>query len=144
MNLNKLIADFTEKKVYGDTNIEISAVVYDSRKVVPDSLFVCIKGYSFDGHSYIEKAIEEGATAIVLQDMPEKCDASVTYIQVEDTREALALLAAAWFDYPARKLTMIGLTGTKGKTTTAHMIKKILEEDGKTVGMIGTIGAYIL
>ena len=143
MNLNKLIADFTEKKVYGDTNIEISAVVYDSRKVVPDSLFVCIKGYSFDGHSYIEKAIEEGATAIVLQDMPEKCDASVTYIQVEDTREALALLAAAWFDYPARKLTMIGLTGTKGKTTTAHMIKKILEEDGKTVGMIGTIGAYI-
>ena len=143
MNLNKLIADFTDAKVIGNENIEIDAVVYDSRKVVANSLFVCIKGYSFDGHSYIEKAIEEGAKAIVVEDLPEFCNENVTYIQVADTREALALLAAAWFDYPAKKLTMIGLTGTKGKTTTAHMIKKILEEAGKKVGMIGTIGAYI-
>ena len=143
MNLNKLIANINNASIYGNQDVDITAVVYDSRNVVPGSLFVCIKGYSFDGHSYIEKAIAEGAKAIVVEDMPVVYDESITFIHVTDTREALAVLAAAWFDYPAKKMTMIGLTGTKGKTTTAHMIKKILEEDGKVVGMIGTIGAYI-
>lgn len=144
MILNKLIKDINDCTIYGNSNIDITSVVYDSRKITPGSLFVCIKGYSFDGHSYIEKAIEDGATAIVVEDMPDKNSSdNSTFIKVKDTREALAQISAAWFEYPARKLTMIGLTGTKGKTTTAHMIKTILEESGKTVGMIGTIGAYI-
>lgn len=143
MMLNNLIQDINDCVVYGKQDIDISSVVYDSRNITQGSLFVCIKGYSFDGHSYIEKAIETGARAIVVEDMPDKYNSDVTFVKVKDTREALAYISAAWFGHPAGKLTVIGLTGTKGKTTTAHMIKKILEEAGNTVGMIGTIGAYI-
>ena len=144
MILNNLIQDINDVVIYGEQNIDITSVTHDSRNITKGSLFICIKGYSFDGHTYIDKAIESGAAAIVVEDMPETYHSErTTFIQVKDTREALALISAAWFDYPARKLTVIGLTGTKGKTTTAHMIKKILEESGNIVGMIGTIGAYI-
>lgn len=144
MILNNLIKDINDRIIYGKQNLDITSVAYDSGRVTQGALFVCIKGYNFDGHSYIEKAIEYGAAAIVVEDMSDKYDSdNITFIKVKDTREALALISAAWFGYPAEKLTMIGLTGTKGKTTTAHMIKKILEESGNTVGMIGTIGAYI-
>lgn len=144
MILNKLIQDINNCTIYGKQNMEITSVVYDSRKVTQGSIFVCIRGYSFDGHSYIEKAIEDGAIAIVVEELPNNYQSlDCTFVEVNDTREALAQISAAWFEYPARKLTMIGLTGTKGKTTTAHMIKTILEESGKTVGMIGTMGAFI-
>lgn len=144
MILSKLIKEINDCVIFGNPNVDITSIAYDSRKISQGSLFVCLKGYHFDGHAYIEKAIEDGALVIVVEDMPAGCHSdTVTYIQVKDTREALAHISAAWFDYPARKLTVIGLTGTKGKTTTAHMIKSILEEMGKTVGMIGTIGAYI-
>ena len=144
MILSKLIKDINGCFVYGHSNLKISSVVYDSRKITSGSLFVCIRGYNFDGHDYIKKAIEDGAVAIVVEELPYHYEQDdVTYIRVNDTREALAQVSAAWFDYPAKKLTVIGLTGTKGKTTTAHMIKSILEEAGHMVGMIGTIGAYI-
>lgn len=144
MILNELIKDIKNCRIYGKQNIDITSVVYDSRKVTQGSIFVCIKGYSFDGHSYIEKAIGDGAIAIVVEELPDRYNfINCTFVEVNDTRETLAQISAAWFGYPARKLTMIGLTGTKGKTTTAHMIKTILEESGKTVGMIGTIGAFI-
>lgn len=143
MILSSLIKNINCEIICGKDDIEITSVVYDSRAVKSGSLFVCIKGYAVDGHTFIDKAIELGAAAIIVEDMPEKALGNTTFIKVSDSREALAKLAAAWFDYPADKLTVIGLTGTKGKTTTAHMIKKILEKSGKTVGMIGTIGAYI-
>lgn len=143
MKLSRLIKDIDCEILHGTDDVEISSVVYDSRAVKNGSLFVCIKGYAVDGHTFINKAIEMGAAAIIVEDALKKIDSKATFIKVSDSREALAKLAAAWFCKPAEKLTVIGLTGTKGKTTTAHMIKKILEKSGKTVGMIGTIGAYI-
>lgn len=145
MKLNELMEQIEYKCLFGTEEAEISSVVYDSRKVEKGSLFVCMKGFRTDGHQYIPKAVELGASAILAQDDvdPSVVGENVTVLQVADTRAALALVAAKWFDYPAKKMTMIGLTGTKGKTTTAHMMKKILEEAGNKVGMIGTLGAYI-
>ena len=126
----------------GDLNAEIASLEYDSRKVGRGGLFVCLTGFRADGHEYIPAALEAGAVALVVErevSVPQ----GVTVIRVTDSRYALALLSAAWFDHPAEKMTVIGLTGTKGKTTTAHMVKSILEAAGHKVGMIGTVGAVI-
>ena len=120
----------------------ITTLVYDSRKVEEDSLFVCIRGTAVDGHSFVAEVVEKGAGVLVVEeevDVP----SCVTVIRVEDTRQALAYLAAAYFDYPADTLKVIGITGTKGKTTTTYMVKSILENAGYRVGLIGTIGAII-
>lgn len=142
MKLSKLIEKLRPIQVMGNTDIDISSVEYNSSKVTKGTLFVCIKGFKVDGHTFIADALEKGATAFIVEDIP-TTPIAATLIQVKDSREALALTAAAWFDHPAEKMTMIGLTGTKGKTTTAFMTKKILEEAGHKVGMIGTVGAYI-
>lgn len=125
-----------------DFDQEITGITSDSREVAAGGMFVCIRGFLADGHEYIDKAVEAGAGAVIVEEMPER-HLDAVMIQVEDSREAMAKIAAAWFGHPADRMVMIGLTGTKGKTTTAHMIKKILEEAGKKTGMIGTIGAYI-
>ena len=142
MKLTKLIENLNPIQIIGDTDQEISSVEYNSAKVIENTLFVCIKGFRIDGHTFLSDALEKKAAAFIVEDLPEE-PVDATLIQVQDSREALALLAAAWFDYPGEKMTIIGLTGTKGKTTTAFMTKKILEEAGYKVGMIGTIGAYI-
>lgn len=142
MKLSKLIEKLHPIQVIGDTDIDISSVEYNSSKVTDGTLFICIKGFQVDGHSFISDALTRGAAAFIVEDMP-ATSMDATIIQVADSREALAFSAAAWFDHPAEKMTMIGLTGTKGKTTTAFMTKKILEEAGHKVGMIGTVGAYI-
>lgn len=142
MKLSTLLSEISCNVISGNPETEITSVAYDSRKVKPGSLFVCIKGFQVDGHAYIPKALEAGAAAILVEDVPsEPIDAAV--VKVENARTALAYLSATWFGHPARKMTMIVLTGTKGKTTTTHMIKKILEASGSKVGMIGTIGAFI-
>lgn len=125
-----------------DFDQEITGITSDSREVAAGGMFVCIRGFLADGHEYIDNAVEAGAGAVIVEEMPER-HLDAVMIQVEDSREAMAKIAAAWFGHPADRMVMIGLTGTKGKTTTAHMIKKILEEAGKKTGMIGTIGAYI-
>ncbi|MDD6193529.1 MAG: UDP-N-acetylmuramoyl-L-alanyl-D-glutamate--2,6-diaminopimelate ligase [Lachnospiraceae bacterium] len=128
--------------VQGDLNRDITALVYDSRKVTEDSVFVCIKGAVSDGHTYAAEVAAKGAAVIVVQDdvdVPE----CVTVVKVVDTRVALAQLSAAYFDYPADTLKVIGITGTKGKTTTTYMVKSILENAGYSVGLIGTIEAII-
>ena len=143
MKLNELMLNVTYEMMKGNMEQEITGVVYDSRKVEPGSLFVCLKGFQADGHQYIGKAVESGATAIIVEDT-DQCEAyDVTFLKVNDSREALANVSAQWFGNPSQSMTMIGLTGTKGKTTTAHMVKRIFEEAGHTVGMIGTLGAYI-
>ena len=145
----------------GDIDVDIEAVEYDSRKVKPNSLFVCMTGFNSDGHGYITRAHDLGAKAVVVERDLAGChealeeraakdgfgDTYVPYnmpvVKVSNTRSALAALAATWFGNPAKKMTIIGLTGTKGKTTTAHMIKSILEAGGNKSGMIGTIGTMI-
>lgn len=140
--LEKLLERLDYTVVQGKTEIEITELVYDSRKVTKGCLFICIKGAVVDGHTFIKEVIEKGAVAILVQEEVEVSE-SVTIVKVEDTRYGLALVSAAWFHYPAEKLRVIGVTGTKGKTTTTYMVKSILENAGYKVGLIGTIEAII-
>ena len=140
--LNKLLERLDFQVVQKDTDIEISELVYDSRKVVPGCLFVCVKGMAVDGHTFVEEVAQKGAAAVVVQEEVEAPE-NLTVIRVQDTRYALALLSCAWFHDPAEKLKVIGITGTKGKTTTTYMVKSILESAGYKTGLIGTIEAVI-
>lgn len=140
--LKKLLERLKYECIQGNTDISISELVYDSRKAAKDDLFVCIKGTVVDGHEFIEEVAAKGVSAVVVQEEV-KAPEGVTVIKVADTRYALAMLSAAFFDYPAETLKVIGITGTKGKTTTTYMVKSILEAAGYKVGLIGTIEAII-
>ncbi|MGN0433315.1 MAG: UDP-N-acetylmuramoyl-L-alanyl-D-glutamate--2,6-diaminopimelate ligase [Bilifractor sp.] len=137
-NLRQLLAGLKYEVIQGSEDREIMGVAYDSRKVEENFLFVCIKGAVSDGHKYASVAAQKGACAIVAEDAVE-VPSSVTVIRVENSRYALALISAEWFDHPAKKLTTIGITGTKGKTTTSYMIQSILNAAGHKCGLIGTI-----
>lgn len=142
MKLEKLLNDIEYELIQGDLNQEVSQIDYDSREVKEDGLFVCISGSMADGHKFIDQVIDKGVkTIVVTKDVDYK--EGITYIKVKDSRLALALLSCAFFNHPSRKLKVIGVTGTKGKTTTTYMLKSILENAGKHVGIIGTIGAMI-
>lgn len=127
---------------YFHAETEVTALVYDSRKIEPGCMFVCIKGAAFDGHRCVQEAAKKGAVAVVVEHDVEKPE-GLAVLRTANTRQALAELSAAWFGYPARRLKTIGITGTKGKTTTAYMVKSILEHAGWKVGLIGTIEAVI-
>lgn len=142
MKLKQLIQDLEYEVIQGNADIEVTELINDSRKASSGSVFVCISGAESDGYHYIEDVISKGATAIIVgKDVVASGD--VTVIKVADTRYALALTAAAYYGYPAKELKIIGITGTKGKTTTTYMIKSILEGVGHKVGLIGTIEAII-
>lgn len=140
MLLQYLIENLTDKVIIGDTNIDINKIEYNSQKIEQNDIFVAIKGYKEDGNDYIKEAVEKGAVCIVTED---NLDASklpnITIVRVQNSRIALSLIASKYYDFPARKLKLIGITGTKGKTTTAYMIRDILNASGKKTGMIGTI-----
>ena len=142
MKLDRLLQKITYTCVQGNTNTEISSVIYDSRKVTDGSLFICIKGAVSDGHRFIPMAIEKGAVALVVEDdvsVPE----NITVIKVENSRKAMAYISAEYFGNPTDKLKVIGITGTKGKTTTTYLVKSILENAGHKCGLIGTIEIII-
>lgn len=126
----------------GSLETEVKELIYDSRKAGPDAVFLCIKGTRTDSHSFIPQVLEAGVRVLVTEHEVEAPE-DVTVLVVKNGREALAKLSAARFGYPAQKMTMIGVTGTKGKTTTTHMIKAILESSGRKTGMIGTNGVFI-
>lgn len=142
MKLSRLLERMSYTCVQGDTEVEVNSLIYDSRKVTNNSVFVCISGAKFDGHVYANEVVDKGATVIVVE-KDVKVIKGVTIIKVENTREALALLSAAYFDYPAEKLKTIGITGTKGKTTTSYMVYSILQKAGIKAGLIGTIETII-
>lgn len=125
----------------GPADVEIEDVTCDSRKVKKGSLFVCRCGSSVDSHLFAEQAAQAGAVAIVAQ--RPVAHGNAVLVTVEDTRAGLALISAAWFGHPAERMTVIGITGTKGKTTTSYMIRSILEAGGIKTGIIGTIGAVV-
>lgn len=141
MKLIKILSGIKYEVVKGDIEIEVNNISYDSRKVGKEDAFICLVGASVDGHDYIEKAIESGANTIIVQ-KDVNIDSDVTVIKLEDTRKSLSRLAINYFDNPSSELTTIAITGTKGKTTTSFMIKNILEEDNKKVGVIGTMGVF--
>lgn len=142
MRLTELLKNLEYKCEQGSLDTDVRSVVFDSRKAEKDSLFICIKGAVSDGHKYAQEVVEKGASVLVVQDdvtVPEQ----VTVIKVPDSRYAMACISAAWFGHPAEKMKVIGITGTKGKTTTTYLVKSILENAGHKVGLIGTIEAII-
>ena len=136
MKLKELLVGLDVLELHADPETEIAAVCHDSRKVTEDALFVAISGFAADGHKFIPMAQEKGAVVVVCERKPE----NGSYVLVKDSRLALALLGANWFDHPAEKMTMIGITGTNGKTTSTYLLKHILEKTRKAkVGLVGTI-----
>lgn len=150
MILERIISGCGITAVEGDTSIRISAVCNDSRKVVPGALFVAVKGFASDGHSFIAAAVEKGAAAIVFDDReaalvqlascPEK---RVTLVHVESSRYALAIAAANFYDNPSHKLTLVGITGTNGKTTTVTLLHRMFTAMGYSCGLLSTIANYV-
>lgn len=141
MILKDLISELDHTLYNGSEETEITELVCDSRKLVKGCLFVCVRGTVFDGHDFIDEAVDKGAAAIITEDEVEitKHRSKTTFIRVPDCRNTLAFVSAAYFGHPARRLFTIGITGTKGKTTTAFMIREILEHCGCKTGLIGTI-----
>ena len=146
------IRDLLEKIDYitvkGSDDVEVSEVVIDSRKITPGCLFICISGFKVDGHDFAVSAVRDKASVLVIEkdiDLKQIDEISkdVTVIKVRDSRYAMAYISAAYFGYPAEKLKVVGITGTKGKTTTTYMVKSVLENAGFKVGLIGTIEAII-
>ena len=147
MKLSDILNGISDLKAKGSVDIDIQNVENDSRKVTENTLFVAITGFDVDGHDYIEAAIEKGAKAILVENVEKlkniQLPADVTFVVAKDTRYALAIAACNFYGNPSRKFKLIGVTGTKGKTTTTYMIKTLLEAQGKKVGLIGTIENYI-
>ena len=142
MLLATVVHDLEFNNIKGDLNKEINAIAYDSREVVENSVFVAISGFAVDGHEFIQEAINRGASTIILEkDIPVKAD--VTILKVNNSREALARIAANFYQNPTEQLNLIGITGTNGKTSTTYFIKSILEQAKQSVGLIGTNGTMI-
>ncbi|MFT9847971.1 UDP-N-acetylmuramoyl-L-alanyl-D-glutamate--2,6-diaminopimelate ligase [Aneurinibacillus sp. REN35] len=136
MQLEELVAPLALQKVAGDKKTEITGIEIDSRLVKPGDLFICLPGFTVDGHNFVAKAVSQGAVAVLAQ-RPVETDVPVIY--VPDTRRAMAVLADRFFGQPTHQLHVIGVTGTNGKTTTTHLIERILGEAGHPTGIIGTI-----
>ena len=137
--LKDILYKVSVNAVYGDTNVKVAQVDFDSRKVVKDSLFVAQKGTSVDGHLYIDKAISLGATTIICEELPIRLEANITFIQVEDSSKTLAIIASNFYDNPSSKLKLIGVTGTNGKTTVASLLYQLLKKSGYKTGLLSTV-----
>lgn len=143
MKLSVLIEAIKEKVIQGGLNIDIFGLDSDSRKIEKGHLFVAVKGTANDGHEYINKAIEQGATAVVCEDMPSQMEDSVTYIQVKNSADALGKLAAQWYGNPSDRLTLVGVTGTNGKTTIATLLYDLFRKLGYKTGLLSTVCNYV-
>lgn len=144
MELINLLEKIEYKCMQGSLEKEVTAVEYDTRReLAQGSMFICIEGAVFDGHDYALKAAEKAGVLVVSKDVPGIEQYDVTVIKVKNTRYAMAWISAAYFGYPAEKLKVIGVTGTKGKTTTTYLVKSILENAGYKVGLVGTIETII-
>jgi len=146
MKLETLLQELNCKLI-GAPNIAITSLCYDSRKAEPGSLYACLPGTKTDGHQFILQAQKQGATAILcqsewLQNHPPQNSSDLTWIGVDDTRAALAEIAAAFYAYPSRQLALVGVTGTNGKTTTSHLIRSLLEKADRPTGLLGTLGCF--
>ena len=148
MKLKEILVGIEGLKVKGDLDLEITNLDKDSRNIKENGLFIAIKGFDTDGHEYVDTAINSGAKAVILEEgvtaeFVKKIPEEITVVIAKDTRYALAICSCNFYGNPSRKFKLIGVTGTKGKTTTTFMIKKVLEKAGKKVGLIGTIAIYI-
>ncbi len=142
-NLKELIKHLNIKKYVGSTDKPVSKLEIDSRICEQDCVFVAIKGYQVDGHAYISKAIELGATTILCEVLPEIIKENICYLRVSDTTKALSLISAAFYDFPSEKMKVVGVTGTNGKTTTTTLLFDLFTQMGEKAGLISTIAYHI-
>lgn len=148
MLLRELLEVLKNKEIVGEVDKDINSISYDSRKVELGSMFVAVKGFQYDGHDYIKEAIEKGVSVVVtnidkISTSLAKSKPKITFVKVPDSRQALALLANKFYDFPSRKLNLIGITGTNGKTTTSYLVESVLKHAGQKVAGIGTINYRI-
>ena len=154
MRLKDFIQDIGAVETRGPLDIDITAITSDSRAVTPGSLFIAVKGFASDGHKYIASAIEKGAVAIVCEEIPDQvrnddnvmADSdrpSATFLKVENSRHAVAMIADAFYGHPSRKLTLVGITGTNGKTTTVTLLYNLFKAMGHPCGLLSTIANYV-
>ena len=141
--ISALIEKIKTTGVIGDIEQEVKGIDSDSRNIKPQYMFIAVKGTTVDGHKFIGKAIELGATAILCEDMPEEVKEGITYITVKDSQLALGQLASAWYNYPSEKLKLVGVTGTNGKTTIATLLYKMFKIFGEKTGLLSTVCNYI-
>lgn len=141
--LNDLLAEIEVKEVVGDTDKTVCSLESDSRKVEKDGIFVAVKGVNTDGHKYIPVVAAANVGAVVCEEMPSTLQRGVTYVRVADTAKALGELASAWYGHPSRHLTLVGVTGTNGKTTTATLLYEMAKLEGYKAGLLSTVCNYI-
>lgn len=139
MNLNKILQNIPITKQIGSLDKDLSDIVFDSRKATPNTLYIALKGTIADGHQFIPMAIEKGATVVVCQAMPVEQASHVTYIQVADTTEVLGVLAANFYDHPSKKLKLVGITGTNGKTSVCTLLFNLFQYLGYPTALISTV-----
>ncbi|MDE7397544.1 MAG: UDP-N-acetylmuramoyl-L-alanyl-D-glutamate--2,6-diaminopimelate ligase, partial [Muribaculum sp.] len=142
-SINQLLSSIKPIEVIGSNKKNITDVVSDSRRVTPGSLFVAVRGTTVDGHSFIPLLQYSGVGAIVCEELPELLISSITYIRVENSAVALGYLASEWYDNPSRRLKLVGVTGTNGKTTTATLIYEMARLMGYKAGLLSTVCNYI-
>lgn len=142
MRFSELMKSVAGAVTLNGLDADVNGIAYDSRKVEPGNLFIAMKGGSFDGHRYITAAIEAGAAAVVAEEKP-NASVSVPYAVASNGREAMGYIAAAYYGYPSRKIKLIGVTGTSGKTTVTHLIQAVFNHTGQKAGLIGTLGAKV-
>ena len=139
----RLLTDILYKagleEIIGTTNVAVSSITFDSRKVKKDSLFIAVKGTAVDGHNFITQAIETGAIAIVCEEIPTTQLENITYVKVKNANYALGIIAANFYDNPSQKLKLVGVTGTNGKTTTVTLLYNLFKSLGYTVGLLSTV-----
>ncbi|MDI3526189.1 MAG: UDP-N-acetylmuramoyl-L-alanyl-D-glutamate--2,6-diaminopimelate ligase [Tenuifilum sp.] len=143
MNLNDILPEKLAKDIVGNGNQKVSALTFDSRNVNSNDCFFAIRGTQSDGHSYIEQAIEKGATTIVCEELPKEKPEGITFVLVENSSLALGLMASLFYGKPSEKLKLVGITGTNGKTTTVTLLYKLMLQFGYKVGLISTVANYV-
>ena len=137
--LKDILYKVTLNAVVGSTSVELSTIEFDSRKIIKGSLFVAIRGSITDGHEYIDKAIKNGATSVVCEAIPEKLVDGITYIEVDNTSKALAVMASNYYENPSENLRLVGVTGTNGKTTVTSLLYQLFKKAGYKVGLLSTV-----
>ena len=143
MKLSELLKNIKPTAIVGDSEREVTGIEIDSRKVAAGGLFVAMKGTQVDGHRFIEKAVEQGAVAVLCEDLPEKMPSDVTFVQVESTEEAVGPVATVFFGEPSLRLKLVGVTGTNGKTTIATLLYNMFRQFGHKCGLLSTVCNYI-
>ncbi len=142
-SLKDILFGVAIESVYGSTDLEVASIVFDSRKANAQSLFVAIRGTLTDGHQYIEQVTDLGVKAVICESLPKTRAASCTYVVVGDSKKALAILAANYYDNPSQQLTLVGITGTNGKTTIATLLYDLFRKAGHKVGLLSTVKVLV-